>query len=118
MCWWKKPLTGSTAEALELICLAETQGRVLMVGHTFEYNRRSKPSAAHRLRRAGRRLLHQLRPGEPGVVSKPDINVMWDLAPHEHSILNYILDLEPVAVSVRGRVYVRAQTRRCTRWPS
>jgi predicted dehydrogenase len=37
---------------------------------------------------------------------QPDINVMWDLAPHDISILRYILGVEPISVSARGAVYI------------
>jgi predicted dehydrogenase len=41
---------------------------------------------------------------------QPDIDVIWDLAPHDISILNYVLDLKPVAISARGETYVRPET--------
>ena len=87
--------------------LAEARGKVLMVGHTFEYN----PAVE-----AVRRIIASGELGEIYYINcvrvnlglfQPDINVMWDLAPHDISILNFILQMEPVAVSVRGRTYVR-----------
>ena len=38
---------------------------------------------------------------------QPDINVVWDLAPHDISILRFILGMDPVSVSARGEVYVQ-----------
>lgn len=103
----EKPLTARTSEAEELIELAERTGRILMVGHTFLYN-----PAVEELRRL-------VQDGALGTVHyidavrvnlglfQRDINVMWDLAPHDISILNYVLGMEPVAVSAQGGAYVR-----------
>jgi predicted dehydrogenase len=103
----EKPLTASSAEAQELIALAESVGCVLMVGHTFMYN-----PAVETLR-------HLVQEGAVGKVLyidssrtnlgifQPDINVMWDLAPHDISILCYILDQAPVSVSAHGGAYVQ-----------
>ena len=38
---------------------------------------------------------------------QPDINVIWDLAPHDISLLQYVLGMDPVSVSSRGGMYVR-----------
>jgi predicted dehydrogenase len=98
----EKPLTASSDEALELVELAERRGRLLMVGHTFEYN----PAV---------RLLREIvASGEIGDIYyvdaarlnlgrfQTDINVLWDLAPHDVSILLYVLQCQPTAVSARG----------------
>jgi predicted dehydrogenase len=83
-------------------------GVTLMVGHTFEYN-----PAVHKLREI-------VRSGELGDVSyidaarlnlgiyQPDINVVWDLAPHDISIVNFILGTQPTGVSSWGRANARA----------
>lgn len=103
----EKPLTAHTAEAEELIALAERTGRILMVGHTFLYN-----PAVEELRR----LVQDGALGDVHYIDavrvnlglfQRDINVMWDLAPHDISILNYVLGMEPIAVSARGGAYVR-----------
>lgn len=103
----EKPLTASSAQAEELVALADRVGRVLMVGHTFMYN-----PAVEKLRSL-------VQDGELGHVYyidamrlnlglfQPDINVMWDLAPHDLSILNYVLGMHPVSVSAQGGSYVR-----------
>lgn len=98
----EKPLTASSAEAEELIQLADMLGRTLMVGHTFLYN-------------AGIRALRDtVASGELGDIYyvdaarlnlgifQTDINVLWDLAPHDLSILLYVLQQEPTRVSARG----------------
>lgn len=103
----EKPLTANSAQAEELVALADRVGRVLMVGHTFMYN-----PAVEKLRSL-------VQDGDLGNVYyidamrvnlglfQPDINVMWDLAPHDLSILNYVLGMHPVSVSAQGGSYVR-----------
>jgi predicted dehydrogenase len=98
----EKPLTASSAEASDLAHLADSLGLTLMVGHTFEYN-------------AGIRALREIvASGEIGDVYyvdaarlnlglfQKDINVIWDLAPHDISILLYVLQQDPLTVSARG----------------
>ncbi len=102
----EKPLTASSAEAEELIRLAEARGLTLMVGHTFIYNN------------AVRLLREVVAGGEIGDVCyvdtarlnlglfQNDINVVWDLAPHDISILLYVLGQDPLVVSARGKCTV------------
>ena len=103
----EKPLTASVAEARELIQTAERQGLVLMVGHTFLYN-----PAVEELRRLvqsgalGRIYYVDAVRANLGLFQK-DINVIWDLAPHDLSILNYILGAPPLRLSAHGASYVR-----------
>jgi len=98
----EKPLTASVAEGEELVALAEAQGRVLMVGHIFEYN-----PAVNKLKE----LVHAGELGKIMYVAmarlnlglfQEDINVLWDLAPHDVSIVNYLLWREPEAVCANG----------------
>ncbi|MGH3737170.1 MAG: Gfo/Idh/MocA family protein [Micromonosporaceae bacterium] len=98
----EKPMAASAAEATELISLAETGDLVLMAGHTFEYN-----AAVLALRDV-------VASGELGTVYyidaarlnlglyQPDVNVIWDLAPHDVSIVNLLLDDQPRTVSAWG----------------
>lgn len=99
----EKPLASSTAQCLELIKLAKEKKRVLMVGHTFEYT-----AAVNKIREI-------IKSGELGEIFyissvrvnlglfQPDINVIWDLAPHDISIINYILDEEVISVNAQGK---------------
>ncbi|MDQ2743631.1 MAG: Gfo/Idh/MocA family oxidoreductase [Chloroflexota bacterium] len=98
----EKPLTRTSQEALELIATAEQNGLTLMVGHTFEYN--PAVIALRDIVQGGQigRVLYvdgaRLNLG----VFRSDVNVMWDLAPHDISIMNFVLESVPVNVSARG----------------
>jgi predicted dehydrogenase len=103
----EKPLTTTSKEASELIDLAEKGRRTLMVGHTFLYN----PGV--------RAVKEYVATGEVGDVYylysqrtslgpiRSDVNAIWDLAPHDIAILNYLLDLTPAWVSAVGANPVR-----------
>jgi predicted dehydrogenase len=103
----EKPLTHSYDTALELIKLAEENKKVLMVGHTFEYTA------------AVNKIKDIIENGELGKVLyiscvrvnlglfQPDINVVWDLAPHDISIIVYILGETPISVNSQGKAHFR-----------
>ena len=94
------------AEAEELVALAEREGLVLMVGHTFLFSP------------AVRRMKEIIDAGDIGEVQyisarrlnlglfQKDINVAWDLAPHDISILLHLLDERPISVSCQGSSHV------------
>jgi predicted dehydrogenase len=98
----EKPMTLNSQYAEELINLAASKDLVLMVGHTFEYN-----AAVHALK-------DLIDSGELGQIYYVDtarlnlglfqhnLNVLWDLAPHDISILLYILGHHPISVSAQG----------------
>lgn len=102
----EKPLTTSVAEAQELIQLAKQQQRVLMVGHTFEYN-----PAVNELRKL-------VQNGDLGNIYcieaerlnlglyRSDTNVIWDLAPHDISILLYLLGKKPAQIKVQAHAHL------------
>jgi predicted dehydrogenase len=103
----EKPLTANIAEAEELVALAQEQGRILMVGHTFEYN-----PAVNELRKL-------VQSGELGKIYcieaervnlglfRSDINVIWDLAPHDISILLYVLGMKPEQIKVQAHTHLQ-----------
>lgn len=104
----EKPLATSTKEADELTALARDKSLTLMAGHTFLYN------AAVRY---AKKLLDE---GELGQVYyiysqrlnlgqvRSDVNAWWNLAPHDVSILLYLMNDElPVAVSATGVSYIQ-----------
>jgi predicted dehydrogenase len=87
----EKPLAPSVAQAEELAALARGAGRVLMIDHTFVYTA------------AVRKIAQLIAAGELGRVLyldsvrinlglfQPDYNVIWDLAPHDLTIIDYVL---------------------------
>lgn len=102
----EKPLTGNSAHGEELLSLAKERNLRLMVGHTFVYN--PGVEAIKRVIQSGELGdIYYLNSARVNLgLLQPDINVMWDLAPHDLSILNYILDDDPLKVSALGSVYV------------
>jgi predicted dehydrogenase len=99
----EKPLASSSAQAEELLLLADREARVLMCGHTFMY---SPPV------RAIKRMFDQGDLGEVFFISSSrvnlgihqrDVSVVWDLGPHDFSILLYWLGELPRSVRALGR---------------
>ncbi len=98
----EKPFATSSADARHMVGLADELGRTLMVGHTFLYN-----PAVHALK-------NMIESGEMGDVHyidavrvglglfHPTHNVVWDLGPHDISILMFLLGEIPYSVSARG----------------
>ena len=103
----EKPLATSLADADTMLAAAERAERTLMVGHTFEHN-----PAVEKLRELvasgllGRIYYIQATRVNLGLF-QPDINVLWDLAPHDLSILLYVLGQMPIALRAEGRAYVQ-----------
>jgi len=102
----EKPMATSVAECEELIHIAQEKGLVLMVGHTFLYSaavRKIKEIVDHHdigdIRYISARRLNL------GLFHK-DINVTWDLAPHDLSIILYILQEHPLNVNCRGAAHI------------
>lgn len=98
----EKPIADSSEHALDLVETAERVGRVLMVDHTFIYT-----SAVRKMRELidsgelGEILYFDSIRVNLGLFQK-DINVIWDLAPHDLSIMDYLLRAEPIAISAVG----------------
>ena len=102
----EKPMASSVAECEELVSLAESKGLVLMVGHTFLY---SAPV---------RKMTEIIRAGDIGDIRyinarrlnlglfQKDINVAWDLAPHDISIILSIMGESPKTVNCRGSAHI------------
>jgi predicted dehydrogenase len=98
----EKPMASSTAEAEELIELAKQKNVKLMVDHTFLYT-----GAVQKIRE----LVQQNHIGKLKYFDstrinlglfQPDINVLWDLAPHDLSILSFVFNEKPVSVNATG----------------
>ena len=104
----EKPLASSVGEARGLVACAQERDRVLMVGHTFLFSPRVE------------RMREYLRDGRLGRVQyatssrlnlglhQRDVGVIWDLAPHDFSILFHLLGEFPVSVQTSGRGVVRS----------
>jgi predicted dehydrogenase len=102
----EKPMAASSAECEELIEIARQNGLVLMVGHTFLYSP------------AVRKIKEIIEWGDIGDIHyisarrlnlglfQKDINVAWDLAPHDISIILHIMGEPPVTVNCRGSAHV------------
>ena len=102
----EKPMAASSTECEELIDIAGRNGLVLMVGHTFLY---SAPV---------RKIVEIVRAGDIGELRyissrrlnlglfQKDINVAWDLAPHDISIILHILGEFPLTVNCQGNANV------------
>lgn len=105
-CFIEKPMTASSAEAKELIEIAEQKNLKLFVDHTFIYTG------------AVRKMKEIITSGRLGDIYyfdsvrinlglfQHDVNVIWDLAPHDLSICDYLLDRQPRAVSAVGSCHV------------
>ena len=96
----EKPLTTSVQDGEELVAAAARQAVRLMVGHTFEYN-----AAVWKLRElVGSGALGRILSVDTARLSlgryQNDVNVIWDLAPHDISIVSYILGEMPSATAV------------------
>jgi predicted dehydrogenase len=105
----EKPLTSTSAQAVQLIEEAATKKLVLMVDHTFVYT-----SAVRKIRE----LVLNGELGQPYYYDsvrinlglfQHDVNVIWDLAVHDLSILQYVLPGDPVAVSATGMSHVAGE---------
>jgi len=102
----EKPLAASTREATELATTAVSQGLVLMPGHTFLY---SPPVVTiHDLVVSGAlgELLFISSSRVNLGLHQSDVSVVWDLAPHDFSILRYWLGETPAHVSATARACV------------
>jgi predicted dehydrogenase len=102
----EKPMASSAEECEELVALAEKNGLVLMIGHTFLYSP------------AVRKIKEIVEWGDLGEIRyicarrlnlglfQKDINVAWDLAPHDISIILHVMEDVPISVNCRGSANV------------
>ncbi len=93
-----KPLATDPNDARRLVELAERKGRVLHVDHTFLYSMPVR-KVKELISDAGFGALNYVEATRTNSgLFQPDINVVWDLAPHDASILNYLLERLPRTV--------------------
>ncbi|MBN1312974.1 MAG: Gfo/Idh/MocA family oxidoreductase [Anaerolineae bacterium] len=103
----EKPMAATIAEAEELVALAEKNNCTLLVDHTFVYTNQV------------RTIKSMIEAGEIGELYyfdsvrialglfQSDVNVVWDLAPHDLSILNYLTPNKPISISAVGMAHVQ-----------
>lgn len=105
-CLIEKPLATTVREAQDLIDTAHAFDRRLMAGHTFEYN----PAVLEI-----RRMVRERELGEVFYIDavrtnlglfQLDTDAMWDLAPHDVSIINFVLDATPERVTAHAGSFV------------
>ncbi len=102
----EKPLAMSSAEVRDLANCARDNDRILMVGHTFEFNPVVwKIKELLSSRAIGDLYYIYSNRVNLGRVQR-DINALWSIAPHDISILLYLLGSLPLSVSARGATYV------------
>lgn len=103
----EKPMTDSVSDAEELVKLARKHQRVVMVDHTFLYT-----GAVIKIKE----LVDSGKIGEVYYFDsvrvnlglfQNDVNVIWDLAPHDLSIMRYVINKKPVAMSAIGVSHVQ-----------
>lgn len=102
----EKPMASSAQECEELVEIAHKKGLVLMTGHTFLYSP------------AVRKIKEIIAKGDLGDIRyisarrlnlglfQKDINVAWDLAPHDISIIQHIIGEQPLTVNCRGCAHI------------
>lgn len=103
----EKPMASNTQECQILVDLAEEKAVTLMVGHVFEYN-----AAVTKIKE----LISQGELGDIYYVTserlnlgrvRHDVNALWNLAPHDISIINYWLGEEPESTAAHGKAYIQ-----------
>jgi len=102
----EKPLTTVASESDKLIDLAEANSAVLMVGHTFIFNSGIRKVKEIMQEGDGRVYYLYARRTNLGPIRR-DVNALWDLAPHDIAIFNYLLGSPPEWVSAVGGKVLR-----------
>jgi predicted dehydrogenase len=104
----EKPFTATRAQAEKLIDLAAQKGLKIMVDHTFLFT-----GAVNKIKQVidsgemGRILFYDSVRVNLGLFQH-DVNVIWDLAPHDLSIMDFLIKNKPVAVSAHGSVHFQS----------
>ena len=102
----EKPFTTSSAQAQELINLAEQKNKLIMVDHTFLFTgavRKMKEIIDEQT--LGTIYYYDSTRINLGLFQH-DVNVIWDLAPHDFSIMHYLIPEKPVAIVANGQSHV------------
>lgn len=102
--WVEKPLAYSVKEGQELVLLARKKNRILFVDHTFVYHGPVKVLKENLKSIGSLRYFDSVRVNLG--LFQNDINVIWDLAPHDLSILLHVVGEDPVEVQACGAAHV------------
>lgn len=103
--WLEKPMTEKVEQGEELIELAEKHKKILLVDHTFIYT-----GAVQKIRQLvekgelGELVYYDSTRVNLGLFQQ-DVDVIWDLAPHDISIMNYVMPNKKLTVSATGCHY-------------
>jgi predicted dehydrogenase len=98
----EKPMCTTTAEAKELLALARSNRRTLMVDHTYLFHAAvNKLAELKKTGRLGSLSYYDSLRVNLGLF-QPDMNVLWDLAPHDLSIIDFLFDEAPVHIEATG----------------
>ncbi len=106
----EKPFTSTSAQAQELIELAERKGLQIMVDHTFLFT-----GAVRRIKQLvddgtlGKLYYYDSTRVNLGLFQH-DVNVLWDLAPHDLSVVDYLIGKQPEAVVATGAAHFNGLT--------
>jgi predicted dehydrogenase len=102
----EKPFTSTVAQAEELIELAEKNNLKVMVDHTFIFTgavRKIKEIIQNR--ELGALYYYDSVRVNLGLFQS-DVNVIWDLAPHDFAVMDFLIDEKPVSISSSGKAHV------------
>lgn len=100
--WLEKPMTEKVEQGEELIDLAETKNKILLVDHTFVYT-----GAVRKIKELidggalGDLIYYDSTRANLGLFQQ-DVDVIWDLAPHDLSIMDYLMPVKKLAISATG----------------
>ena len=105
----EKPMTSSEKNAQELIKLSKLKNKILMADHTYLYS-----GAVQEIKKSlDANLLGEILYVDSIRANlgkfQSDVNVLWDLAPHDISIINYLINEKPVSVQAFGKSYTKNQ---------
>ena len=102
----EKPLAMTSTQCTELIQAAKCRSLTLMVGHTFVYT-----TTVRKIKEIidsgeiGELMYINCRRLNLGLLQK-DVNIAWDLAPHDISIILFVVGANPIAVNCQGKAHV------------
>ena len=105
----EKPMASSAAECNELMEIADSKNLTIIVGHTFIYS----PPVRKIKELISRKILGDIQYISARRLNlglfQTDINVAWDLAPHDISIILYVMGIVPLSVNCRGKAHINPE---------